>query len=138
MKKRKGMDLVQLGIYAICIGILLMVIMPKLTNYVEGKKMDATNQEMRVLAEQCALYSSISAAGNPPSTLGDLVTGLTADQSVDNQNHNDFVADKGLSKTLTSDPTSFVDAWKNQYVYDAAARTITSTFNGKTNKTISF
>jgi type II secretory pathway pseudopilin PulG len=128
MKKRKGYDLVQLAVWTACIIVLLSVLGPKYLEYQEKNRRTATAQEVKVLAEQCALYTADSLSGLPPTTLGDLVTGLSATQSNDGVVHTNYLS----SLKVTSNASTFVDKWKNPYVYDSTARTITSTANGGT------
>jgi type II secretory pathway pseudopilin PulG len=128
MKKRKGFDLVQLGIWTLAVIILLGVALPRYNDFQERNKRSATRQEARTLAEQCALYAGFAKNSQVPATLGSLVTGLTAAQSNDDLAHANFIT----KPTFTNDPSSFVDAWGNTYQYNSASRTITSTANGGT------
>lgn len=134
MKKRKGLSLLELGIWALAVAVFMGIAMPRLGDYLEGKKRNAADQETRILAEQCALYTSHAANGQPPASLGALAVGISAAQSVDGEAHNDYLA----KLSFTSDPNSFVDPWRNPYQYDPSNRIITSTANGGTPITHTF
>lgn len=128
LKKRKGWDLLSLLIWSACVVVLIAVLTPKFTEYQNNNRRVATAKEMKVLAEQCAIYAARSLDGKPPTTLGSLVTGLSASESNDGIAYGNFLT----STKVTSNASSFIDKWKNAYVYDATARTITSTAGGGT------
>lgn len=129
MKKRKGFSILELTIYTMGVILFMWLATSKLKDVYEGFKRDATQQEIHSLAEACQRYETHSVTSLPPASLGDLVTGLTAAQSNDFQAHVDDLI-KHPKRTYTSDSSSFVDKWGNQYQYSRSDRTITSTGNG--------
>lgn len=128
MKKRHGEGFIPFLLWMTALIIFLAAISPKFGDLFESTRRTATIQDMKTLAEQCALYTVRAADGKPPANLGNLVTGLTAAQTVDGIAYGNFLA----TGKYTSDPASFVDRWDNPYQYDPDARTITSTMNGGT------
>lgn len=125
-KKFKGITAYEL------MGVLLVIIILATAagwmvhEFVESGKRATTHSDAATLAVACGMYESQSKAGTPPADLGALVTGLTAAQSVDGVAKARYVT----PSTWTSDPTTIVDQWNEAFVYDAAARTITSNNNG--------
>ena len=127
LKKRKGFGLLDLGLYAIALTILVAAGVAAYNEYQEGNKRAVARQELKTIASACSLYMVTARSGNPPAELGDLVTGLTAAQSNDGIAKGRFVA-----KTTWTNTASFVDPWGNAYGYNAATQTVTCTNNGGT------
>lgn len=134
MKKRKGFGLMDLGLYAIAITILVAAGVTAWNGYQEGNKRAVAQQELRSLADACAIYQAYNRTSAVPANLGALVTGLTAAQSNDGVAKTSFVT----KSTWTTDSTTFTDPWGNAYVYAAATRTISSTNNGGVAITVTF
>ncbi len=87
----------------------------------QTRKMAQMNNDMEALANGCLAYEALNMNSLPPDALADLATGLTADESVDNCEHDNFV-----TSTKTEDGT-FLDPWGVEYQYDSAERTISCT-----------
>ena len=133
-KRRNGFSLVELGIAMIVLALIVGVAYTFYDGIMDGAKTTKVKDELDVLAKACIQYQINSVAGNPPANLGSLMTGLTAAQSNDRVAKPKFVTRNGW----TSDASTFKDPWGNQYVYNAANRTITSTANGGTAITVYF
>lgn len=122
-KKRNGFTLVEL---VMVLGVIIALGAIALFSYAQVQHMSRMAQmtsDMEAIANGCLAYQALSVTSTPPDTLADLVTGLTADESLDGIAHTDFV-------TSTKAPDgNYLDPWGNVYTYDAAARTISCTPN---------
>lgn len=137
-QKRKGAwDPVSISIGIAVVALLIAIALPKYQGFVEDGKRSAVEQEVRLLATQCALYAAKAKSSQPPDHLGELVNGLTQEQSNNNRAHGSFLANLSMNK-FTNDPASFVDKWGNPYQYDKTARTVSSTMNGDDPFTVDF
>lgn len=133
-RKRKGFGLMDLALYAIALSILVAAGVMAYNDYQDGNKRAVAKEEMKTLATAASLYIASAKTGTAPTDLGQLVVGLTADQSNDNVIKAAFVA----KPTWTTVATTFVDPWGTAYTYTAATKTISCANNGGTAFTINF
>ncbi|MDR1701514.1 MAG: type II secretion system GspH family protein [Sporomusaceae bacterium] len=133
-KKRKGFTLIELLVVLGALIVISGLATWGIDAVQDASRRAATNQDMAILRDAVQAYQAMSKTGKPPTSLGDLVTGLTAAQSIDGQVHANFVKKAGW----TSAASSFIDHWNNAYTYSATARTISSTNNGGTAIVYSF
>ena len=133
-KKRRGFTLIELLVVLGALIVIAGLATWGIDAVQDASRRAATNQDMALLRDAVQAYQAMSKTGKPPTTLGDLVTGLTAAQAIDGQAHADFVKKSGWTSTASS----FADHWNNAYVYNATTRTITSTNNGGTSIVYSF
>ena len=132
--RRKGFSLPELSIVILCMMILSTILYLAYDWIQDSAKRSTTMRDLETLQSACLMYQTAHINGTVPADLGALVTGLTTAQTVDGLARTSFIRKAGW----TSDPSTCVDAWGNAYVYDAAARTITSTANGGTAITVNF
>ena len=120
-KKKKGFSLMEI---LVACAIIVSLSVGAFFMFNEGqqtRKMAQMTNDMDALATGCLAYEALSLESLPPDTLADLATGLTADESVDNSAHDNFVT------STKSDDGTFLDPWGVEYEYDSAERTITCT-----------
>lgn len=138
-RKRKGIGLIELGLYCIALAIIVAAAAFAYTDFQEGSKRSLAKQEVKLLAEACALYTVSIKTSTPPDDLGKLY-GTTASPAIAAANSNDgfakvsFVTKSGWNATASS----YVDPWGAQYIYDKTARTVSCKMNGNTTYTVSF
>lgn len=125
-KKRKGFTMVEL---VMVLGVIIALGAIALFSYAQVQHMSRMAQmtsDMEAIANGCLAYQALNITSTPPDTLADLVTGLTANESLDGIAHTDFV-------TSTKAPDgNYLDPWGNAYTYDSAARSISCTPNDLT------
>ena len=130
-----GFTLVELVIIIVVLGIVAAVAIPKYGTLTEGAKLNATKSEMKTIKKAIVGSAEIIAGGEyvdrgfegdvgfAPSRLEDLVTKPDSIPTYDRftrQGWNGPYLDGAGGDYLS-------DAWSIPYVYDPAARTITST-----------
>ena len=109
-KKREGFSIQEIAIGVI---IIIMLSLGTFMIYLENIATAATS------------YTVLNVNGTPPSSLDELATGLTADQSVDGKAKNFLQTNRGGGES-TTEGTNMVDPWNNPYVVDPTTRTVTS------------
>lgn len=118
LKKRRGFDLIQVGLYAIAIAILMgVVVMTFNTTFMDGNRRAVATEEVKTLANACSMYTVYN-NGTPPADLDALFVGIAAGASVDGMAHNNFVSKAGWAAGSINDP------WGNAYQYNVGTRTI--------------
>lgn len=142
---QRGFTLVELVIVLIVLAIVAAVAIPKLGDVTENSKITTTKEEIRRLKVAIIGDPSVTAAGKQvsrgysgdvgalPSSLTDLAVkpgGVSAYNKFTRLGWNGPYIDTAGGEYLK-------DAWGANYVYDANARTITST-GGATNIVVSF
>lgn len=120
-KKRNGFSLPEILVACAIIVSLSVAAFFGYNQAQQTRKTAQMNNDMEALANGCLAYEALNMESLPPASLEELSTGLTAEQSVDNCEHTDFV-----TSTKTDDGT-FLDPWGVEYAYDQAARTISCT-----------
>ena len=120
-KRRKGFSLMEIVMACALIIALSAGAFFGYSQAQQTRKMAQMTNDMEALATACVTYESTNINSLPPDALSDLVTGLTAEESVDNTAHDNFVTSK------KAEDGTFLDPWGQEYQYDAAERTITCT-----------
>lgn len=119
LKKRKGFDLIQVGLYAVAIAILMTVVITNFSgDFLDGNRRAVAKEEVKIIANAAALfemYRAPGAAGTKPTSIANLLAGLTAEESVDGVEHNGFLA--GSKWNAAADVK---DPWGVAYTLDAA------------------
>lgn len=87
------------------------------------RKMAQMNSDLDAIVNGCLAYESMNINSLPPAALSDLVTGLTADESVDGSAHENFVT------SIKATDGAFTDPWGTEYVYSQSERTVSCTPN---------
>ncbi len=142
---QRGFTLVELVIVLVVLAIVAAVAIPKLGDVTENSKITTTKEEIRRLKVSIVGDPSVTAAGKQvsrgyagdvgalPSSLVDLAvkpSGVSAYNKFTRLGWNGPYIDTAGGEYLK-------DAWGVNYVYDANARTITST-GGAANIVVSF
>lgn len=122
MKKRRGMSaLAEMLMACVLMIIVGLALIYNLREAPHSAKMAKMTSEMDAIAAACLNYESLNINGAVPASLSDLVTGLTAAQSLDGAAHNNFIT---ASRGTTG---SVLDPWGTAYGYSSTNRTITCT-----------
>lgn len=122
-RKHKGFTMVEIMI-ALAVIIALGVGAFFAFNQVQQmRKMAQMNEDMNAIVNGCLAYEAMNINSLPPAALADLVTGLSADESVDGDAHENFVT------STKAEDGSFTDPWGTEYVYSQTDRTVSCTPN---------
>lgn len=120
-KRRKGFSYIEIIMAcALIVGLSVGLFF----SYSEGqqtRKMAQMTNDLDALATACITFESTNINSLPPTDLPDLADGLTAEESIDNTAHENFVTSK------KSEDGTYLDPWGQEYTYDGAERTITCT-----------
>lgn len=121
--KRKGFTLMEILVACAIIIALSVGAFFFYQSAQQTRKMAQMNQDMEAIANAALSYESMSLDSTPPDSVGALITGLTADESVDGASHQFLTQVKG-NVTSSND---VLDPWGEAYVYDATERTVSCT-----------
>lgn len=131
---KHGFTLVELVIIIVVLGIVAAVAIPKYGNFTEGAKTNATKSELEIIKKAIVGNPQIVSGGEyidrgfegdvgfTPSRLEDLIAkpdSISAYDKFTRQGWNGPYLDSTGGEYLN-------DSWATPYVYDPAARTITS------------
>ena len=124
-KKREGFS-----IQEIAIGVIIIIMLSLGTFMIyypiqDSAKIALMKSDLENIATAATSYTVLNVNGTPPSSLDELATGLTADQSVDGKAKNFLQTNRGCGES-TTEGTNMVDPWNNPYVVDPTTRTVTS------------
>ena len=89
----------------------------------QTRKIAQMNQDMEAITNAALSYEAMSLDSTPPASIQALITGLSADESVDGAAHTFLTQVKGNSTSTES----VLDPWGTAYVYDSSARTVECT-----------
>ena len=122
-KKRNGFTLMEILVACAIIIALSVGAFFAYQQAQQTRKMDQMNQDLEAISNAALSYEAMSLDSTPPASIQALITGLTADESVDGASHTFLTQVKG-NTTSTSD---VLDPWGTAYIYDASARTVSCT-----------
>lgn len=121
---RKGFTLVEL---MIALAIVIALSVAAFFAYGQAqqmRKIAQMNNDLDAIASGALAYESLAVNSTPPTNIDDLITGLTAAQSIDGSAHGNFISS---TKAGTGEDATITDPWGVEYTYSQTARTITCT-----------
>lgn len=121
--KRKGFTLMEILVACTIIIALSVGAFFAYQQAQQTRKIAQMNQDMEAITNAALSYEAMSLDSTPPASIQALITGLTADESVDGAAHTFLTQVKG-NTTSTND---VLDPWGTAYSYDASARTVECT-----------
>ena len=121
--KRKGFTLMEILVACAIIIALSVGAFFAYQQAQQTRKIAQMNQDLEAITNAALSYEAMSLDSTPPASIQALITGLTADQSVDGAAHTFLTQVKG--NTTSSD--QILDPWGEQYDYDNSARTVSCT-----------
>lgn len=123
-KKRSGYTMAEITFSLLVIFLMTCIFVSyAYADILSMLKRSRMSDEMAVLRNGCVIYQMLNKAGTAPASLQALVTGLTADSSVDGVEHKEIVKLNNVSYS----GSSILDPWGNAYEYSQSARTISCT-----------
>lgn len=131
--KRKGFTLMEILVACAIIIALSVGAFFAYQQAQQTRKIAQMNQDMEAIANGALSYEAMSLDSTPPASTQALITGLTADESVDGAAHTFITQVKG-STAATSD---ILDPWGTAYVYSQTDRTVTCTPKDPSGKSLS-
>ena len=121
---RKGFTLVEL---MIALAIVIALSVAAFFAYGQAqqmRKIAQMNNDLDAIASGALAYESLAINSTPPTNIDDLITGLTAAQSIDGAAHANFISS---TKAGTGDDATITDPWGVEYTYSQTARTVSCT-----------
>ena len=120
--KRKGFTLMEILlacaiIIALSVGAFFVYQQAQQT-----RKMAQMNQDMEAIANAALSYEAMSTDSALPDSIAIMITGLSADKSIDGSEHKLLTQFKGGAEA-----TDVTDPWGAAYTYSATDRTVTCT-----------
>ena len=119
--KRKGFTLMEILVACSIIIALSVGAFFAYQQAQQTRKIAQMNQDMEAITNAALSYEAMSLNSTPPGSIQDLITGLTANESVDGAAHSFITQVKG-SNTSTS---NILDPWGKEYGYSQSDRTVT-------------
>ena len=119
--KRKGFTLMEILVACSIIIALSVGAFFAYQQAQQTRKIAQMNQDMEAITNAALSYEAMSLNSTPPGSIQDLITGLTANESVDGAAHSFITQVKG-SNPSTSD---ILDPWGQEYDYSQSDRTVT-------------
>lgn len=80
--------------------------------------------ELTAISHGAVEYESLSFSSLPPTNMAALISGLDAEESIDNAEHRNFLGSVRLVES-GGNSDEFLDPWGNPYILDGTSRTIT-------------
>lgn len=121
---QKGFTLVELMIALAVVITLSVAAFFGYSQVQQMRKIAQMNNDLDAISSGALAYESLSIDSTPPSDIDDLITGLTAAQSIDGTAHSNFITS---TKAGSGDTASITDPWGVEYTYSQTARTISCT-----------
>ena len=121
--KRKGFTLMEILVACAIIIALSVGAFFAYQQAQQTRKIAQMNQDMEAITNAALSYEAMSLDSTPPASIQALITGLTADESVDGAAHTFLTQVKG-NTTSTND---VLDPWGGTYDYKSGERTISCT-----------
>lgn len=132
-KKGKAQTLIEMIVVIGIFIILASIVYTKLSGN-DSARFAKADTEAKSLANGCLYYEQFSVAGELPDDLGQLISGLTEEQTIDGIAKNNIISKEDQNNKWTTDPSTIVDPWNNPYTYDKDNRVITCTVQSGSKK----
>ena len=120
--KRKGFTLMEILVACAIIIALSVGAFFAYQQAQQTRKMAQMNQDMEAIANAALSYEAMSTDSSLPDSIATMLTGLSADKSIDGSEHKLLTQFKGGAEA-----TDVTDPWGANYTYSATDRTITCT-----------
>lgn len=120
--KRKGFTLMEI---LVACAIIIALSVGAFFSYQQAqqtRKMAQMNQDMEAIANAALSYEAMSTDSTLPDSIATMITGLSADKSIDGSEHKLLTQFKGGAEA-----TDVTDPWGANYTYSATDRTVTCT-----------
>lgn len=120
--KRKGFTLMEILVACAIIIALSVGAFFAYQQAQQTRKMAQMNQDMEAIANAALSYEAMSTDSALPDSIATMITGLSADKSIDGSEHKLLTQFKGGAEA-----TDVTDPWGTAYTYSATDRTVTCT-----------
>lgn len=120
--KRKGFTLMEILVACAIIIALSVGAFFAYQQAQQTRKMAQMNQDMEAIANAALSYEAMSTDSSLPDSIATMITGLSADKSIDGSEHKLLTQFKGGAEA-----TDVTDPWGTAYTYSATDRTVTCT-----------
>ncbi len=120
--KRKGFTLMEILVACAIIITLSVGAFFAYQQAQQTRKMAQMNQDMEAIANAALSYEAMSTDSALPDSIATMITGLSADKSIDGSQHKLLTQFKGGAEA-----TDVTDPWGAAYTYSATDRTVTCT-----------
>lgn len=120
--KRKGFTLMEILVACAIIIALSVGAFFAYQQAQQTRKMAQMNQDMEAIANAALSYEAMSTDSALPDSIATMITGLSADKSIDGSEHKLLTQFKGGAEA-----TNVTDPWGANYTYSATDRTVTCT-----------
>lgn len=120
--KRKGFTLMEILVACAIIIALSVGAFFAYQQAQQTRKMAQMNQDMEAIANAALSYEAMSTDSALPDSIATMITGLSADKSIDGSQHKLLTQFKG-----GKEGTDVTDPWGATYTYSATDRTVTCT-----------
>lgn len=120
--KRKGFTLMEILVACAIIIALSVGAFFAYQQAQQTRKMAQMNQDMEAIANAALSYEAMSTDSALPDSIATMITGLSADKSIDGSQHKLLTQFKG-----GKEGTDVTDPWGAPYTYSATDRTVTCT-----------
>lgn len=120
--KRKGFTLMEILVACAIIIALSVGAFFAYQQAQQTRKMAQMNQDMEAIANAALSYEAMSTDSTLPDSIATMITGLSADKSIDGSQHKLLTQFKG-----GKEGTDVTDPWGAAYTYSATDRTVTCT-----------
>ena len=120
--KRKGFTLMEILVACAIIIALSVGAFFAYQQAQQTRKMAQMNQDMEAIANAALSYEAMSTDSSLPESIATMITGLSADKSIDGSEHKLLTQFKGGAEA-----TDVTDPWGAAYTYSATDRTVTCT-----------
>lgn len=120
--KRKGFTLMEILVACAIIIALSVGAFFAYQQAQQTRKMAQMNQDMEAIANAALSYEAMSTDSALPDSIATMITGLSADKSIDGSEHKLLTQFKGGAEA-----TDVTDPWGAAYTYSATDRTVTCT-----------